>query len=385
MGLSGVGERREIEENRKLKSIKTMDSSNSIYSRAVSLVKYSRELIANEVDIIQLMTYYVLGKWIVEEQQGGENRAKYGKKVIEELSQKMNAEFGGGFSTSTLENCRKFYITYHDRISQPLVTEFESQKSQPLVGKLKEHMPFKLSWSHYLILMRIKDNSEREFYETEAYKEVWGKRELQRQYNSSLYERLALSKDKEGLLRMTSEGVIIEKPSDIIKQPTVLEFIGLEEKEHYVESDLENAILNKLQKFLLEMGKGYLFEKRQRRFTFDEDDYYVDLVLYNRLLKCYVLVDLKTDKLTHKDLGQMQMYVNYYDRYEKQEYENPTIGILLCKEKKDALIELTLPEDSNIYAAEYKLYLPDKKELQEKLREWIEELDDGTDIEEKDE
>lgn len=362
-----------------MKTVETADSRLAyICNKAVSLVKYSQGLITKEVNIIQLMTYFVLGKWIVEEQQNGENRAKYGKKVISKLSEKMNDSLGSGFSVSTLENCRKFYLTYQNRISQPLVTEFESQKSQPLVGKLKDEAPFKLSWSHYLILMRIKDDNERNFYEKEAQKEMWGKRELQRQYNSSLYERLALSQDKNGLMRMISEGAIVEKPTDIIKQPTVLEFIGLEEKAHYVESDLENAILDKLQKFLLEMGKGYLFEKRQRRFTFDEDNYYVDLVLYNRLLRCYVLVDLKTDKLTHQDLGQMQMYVNYYDRYEKQEFENPTIGILLCREKKDALIKLTLPENANIYASEYKLYLPDKKELQEKLKEWIEELDDNS-------
>ena len=357
-----------------------IDSLENICSKAVSLVKYSRKLVTKEVNIIQLMTYFVLGKWIVEEQQNGDNRAKYGQRIILQLSKNMNAALGGGFSTSTLENCRKFYLTYKDRISQPLVTEFESEKSQPLVVKLKEEQPFRLSWSHYLILMRIKDETERSFYEKEALNAMWGKRELQRQYNSSLYERLALSQDKNGLIRMASEGAIIEKATDVIKQPTVLEFIGLEEKEHYVESDLENEILDKLQKFLLEMGKGYLFEKRQRRFTFDEDDYYVDLVLYNRLLRCYVLIDLKTDKLTHQDLGQMQMYVNYYDRYEKKGFENPTIGILLCKEKKDALIELTLPENANIYASEYKLYLPDKKELQEKLKEWIEELDDNLDL-----
>jgi len=360
-----------------LSNIEIKSELDRVCNKAVELVKYSRALVVREVDIIQVMTYFVLGKWIVEEQQNGENRAKYGRRVISQISESMNKELGGGFSTSTLENCRKFYLTYQDRISQPVVREFETQKSQPLVTKLKEEAPFKLSWSHYLILMRIKDENERSFYEKEAQKEVWGKRELQRQYNSSLYERLALSQDKDGLMRMASEGAIIEKPTDIIKQPTVLEFIGLEEKEHYVESDLENAILNKLQSFLLEMGKGYLFEKRQKRFTFDEDNYYVDLVLYNRLLRCYVLIDLKTDKLTHQDLGQMQMYVNYYDRYEKTDFENPTIGILLCKEKKDTLIELTLPEDSNIYATEYKLYLPDKKELQEKLKEWIEELDNS--------
>lgn len=221
--------------------------------------------------------------------------------------------------------------------------------------------------------MRIENEAERSFYEIEAAKTGWGVRTLQRQYNSSLYERLALSRDKEGVLRLATEGNVITKPEDIIKQPTVLEFLGMEEKAKYSETDLEIALINKLQKFLLELGKGYLFEARQKRFTYDEENFYVDLVFYNRLLLCYVLIDLKVDKLTHQDIGQMQMYVNYYDRYEKLEDENPTIGILLCKEKNDALVEITLPKDANIYASEYKLYLPDKKLLQQKLKEWIEE------------
>lgn len=174
-------------------------------------------------------------------------------------------------------------------------------------------------------------------------------------------------------MRLASEENVITKPEDIIKQPTVLEFLGMEEKAKYSETDLETVLINKLQKFLLELGNGYLFEARQKRFTYNEDNFYVDLVFYNRLLRCYVLIDLKVDKLTHQDIGQMQMYVNYYDRYEKLEDENPTIGILLCKEKNDALVEITLPKDANIYASEYKLYLPDKKLLQQKLKEWIEE------------
>ena len=219
----------------------------------------------------------------------------------------------------------------------------------------------------------MENEAERSFYEIETAKSGWGVRTLQRQYNSSLYERLALSRDKESVLRLATEGNVITKPGDIIKQPTVLEFLGMEEKAKYSETDLETALINKLQKFLLELGKGYLFEARQKRFTYDEDNFYVDLVFYNRLLRCYVLIDLKVDKLTHQDIGQMQMYVNYYDRYEKLEDENPTIGILLCKEKNDALVEITLPKDANIYASEYKLYLPDKKLLQQKLKEWIEE------------
>ena len=200
-------------------------------------------------------------------------------------------------------------------------------------------------------------------------------RQLQRQYNSSLYERLALSRDKDAVMRLAQEGQTISKPDDILKNPLTLEFLGLKPEAVYSESKLETAIIDKLQQFMLELGKGFLFEARQKRFSFDEDNYYVDLVLYNRLLQCFVLIDLKVGKLTHQDLGQMQMYVNYYDRHIKEDFEKPTIGILLCKEKKDALVELTLPKDSNIYAQQYALYLPDKGVLQAKLKEWIDEQD----------
>lgn len=216
---------------------------------------------------------------------------------------------------------------------------------------------------------------ERRFYEIEAKNQNWSVRQLQRQYNSSLYERLALSKDKEAILRLAQEGQTINKPDDIIKNPLTLEFLGLKPDASHSETKFENAIIDKLQQFLLELGKGFLFEARQKRFTFDEENFFVDLVFYNRLLQCYVLIDLKVDKLAHQDLGQMQMYVNYYDRYVKQDFEKPTIGILLCKEKKDALVELTLPKDSNIYAQQYALYLPDKQLLQAKLKEWIDEHD----------
>ena len=309
----------------------------------------------------------------MEEQQEGSSRAKYGQQIINNLSEKLLTEFGRGFSGDTLKNARKFYLTYKERISETVFSLFAIEKSETVFSLLNETVPFQLSWSHYLQLMRIENANERNFYEIEALKSNWSVRTLQRQYNSSLYERLALSKDKSDILRLSTEGNVIAKPQDIIKQPTVLEFLGIEEKAKYVESDLESAIIDKLQKFLLEMGKGYLFEARQKRFTFNEDNFYVDLVTYNRLLHCYVLIDLKVDKLTHQDIGQMQMYVNYYDRYEKLDTENPTIGILLCKEKNDALVEITLPKDANIYASEYKLYLPDKKVLQDKLKQWIDE------------
>lgn len=233
--------------------------------------------------------------------------------------------------------------------------------------------PFKLSWTHYQILMRIEDREERDFYEKEAIRSNWNVSTLKRQIHSSLYERLALSRDKNDVMRLANEGAIPQKPEDILHTPYVLEFAGLEDKAAYHESDLESAVIGKMQKFLLELGKGFLFEQRQKRFTFNDKNFYVDLVLYNRLLRCYVLIDFKIDELTHQDLGQMQMYVNYYDRYEKIEGENPTIGILLCKQSDEALVDLTLPSNANIYAKEYKLYLPDKKLLQKKLKEWLEE------------
>ena len=235
---------------------------------------------------------------------------------------------------------------------------------------------FTVSWSHYQILMRIDNPDERSFYEIECAKQQWSVRQLQRQVGSSLYERLALSRNKDEVMRLACEGQTIEKPSDIIKNPITLEFLGLKPEAVYSETKLENAIISKLQNFLLEMGKGFLFEARQKRFTFDEENFYVDLVLYNRILQCYVLVDLKIDKLTHQDLGQMQMYVNYFDRYVRLDFEKPTIGILLCKSKKDALVELTLPKDANIYASAYELCLPDKALLQAKVKEWIEEFEE---------
>ena len=350
---------------------------NALCRNSIELIQHARKTAAKQVNLVQLMTYYALGYWIVEEQQSGKDRAGYGRKVIQTLSDALNAEFGKGFSVDTLENARKFYLCYQDRISETVFRKFVEEKSDTLFRISDEPLPFTLSWSHYLQLMRIKNPDERRFYEIEATKSAWSLRTLQRQYNSSLYERLALSRNKDEVMRLAREGNMIEKPTDIVKQPTVLEFLGLEEQAKYSETDLESSIIDKLQKFLLELGKGYLFEARQKRFTYDEENFYVDLVFYNRLLRCYVLIDLKIDKLTHQDLGQMQMYVNYYDRYQKLPDENPTIGILLCKEKNDAVVQMTLPESSNIFASEYSLYLPDKKMLQRKLQEWIDEETGG--------
>jgi predicted nuclease of restriction endonuclease-like (RecB) superfamily len=235
---------------------------------------------------------------------------------------------------------------------------------------------FTVSWTHYVVLMRIENTGERRFYEIEAAKQQWTVDDLKRQYNSSLYERLALSRDKTEVMRLANEGQTIEKPQDMLKNPLVLEFLGMEEKAGYSESDMESAIISRLQAFLLELGKGFLFEARQKRFTFDEKSFFVDLIFYNRLLQCYVIIDLKTTELKHQDLGQMLMYVNYFDRHVKAEHEKPTVGILLCKEKNDSIVQLTLPENSNIYASEYSLYLPDKDLLQQKLNEWTQEFEE---------
>ena len=342
----------------------TETSINALFEKIASVIEEARRRASTAINLSEVYAKFSVGRYIVEDEQEGNYKAAYGKQVLKRLSEKLSEKYGKGWSVETLTLTRKFYQTYSNSVNS--VYEIQPSTSEP-------HR-FVLSWSHYLVLMRIKDGNARSFYEIECAKQNWNVRWLQRQVNSSLYERLALSKDKSEVMRLSTEGQVIEKPADIIKNPITLEFLGLKPEAAYSESRLEGKIISKMQEFLLELGKGFLFETRQKRFTFDEENYYVDLVFYNRLLQCYILIDIKIDKLTHQDLGQMQMYVNYYDRHVKQEWEKPTIGILLCKEKKDALIKLTLPEDANIYATEYALYLPDKKELQEKLQQWIQEF-----------
>ncbi|MDI9469686.1 MAG: PDDEXK nuclease domain-containing protein, partial [Bacillota bacterium] len=334
---------------------------------------------------------FEIGRRIVEHEQGGEERAEYGKALLKELSAALTAEFGRGFSKRNLEYMRRFYLAYQDRrIAQMPSAQLPSmEKSQMPSGKLtnveqspqiwltasaKFNSPFNLSWSQYVFLISIDNPDERSFYEIEAAQGGWTLPELKRQFNSGLYERLALSRDKEGVKRLAAEGQLVARPEDLLKEPYVLEFLGLDERAKYSESDLESAIIDKLEHFLLELGKGFLFEARQKRFTFDEEHFFVDLVFYNRLLRCYVLIDLKIGKLGHGDLGQMQMYVNYFDRFVKLDEESPTVGIVLCKKKHDALVEITLPKDANIHAREYQLYLPDKELLRRKLAEWGEEV-----------
>ncbi len=346
---------------------------NNDFLRSVSdVLSQARKNAKTAVNISMVYAYYEIGRMIVEEEQQGENRAAYGKQLLKELSAYLTENCGKGFSVGNLKNIRQFYKVYSsDQIGETVFSQFENL---PAVSTGRK---FFLSWSHYLKLMRIDDVDERHFYEIECMKNNWSLREFQRQFDSALYQRLMLSTEKDAVKQLSEKGQIIEKSSDLVKDPYVLEFLGLEEKTKYSESDLETRIIDNLQTFLLELGAGYTFVARQKRFTFNESHFRVDLVFYNRLLRCFVVFDLKIGTLKHQDLGQMQMYVNYYDRYEKQEDENPTIGVLLCQDKEDSLVELTLPKDSNIYASKYQLYLPDKKMLQKKLQEWIDEETGG--------
>jgi predicted nuclease of restriction endonuclease-like (RecB) superfamily len=369
----------------------TKSNGVDFFESVAAIIEQARACVGRTADVTMCVAYFEIGRMIIEEEQGGKARAEYGKELIKQLSSFLTMRFKKGFSVSTLKNARKFYQVYSPSLQRSFVTEskdmplqkrqtmfsFFDWKKIPQKGQtmFAESIPFHLSWSHYLILMRIENPDARRFYEIEAESQQWTFRQLQRQYGSSLYERLALSRNKDKVMRLASEGQILEEPRDMLKDPLVLEFTGLEERAEYSESDLEQALIDNLQKFLLELGKGFLFESRQKRFTFDEKHFFVDLVLYNRLLQCYVLVDLKTDILKHQDLGQMQMYVNYFDRYVKTDQENPTVGILLCKEKNDSIVELTLPKDANIYSSAYSLYLPDKALLQQKLIEWTQEYE----------
>lgn len=343
-------------------------SPDALFSDIRSLIYQARKTAFQQIDKLQVITNFEIGRRIVEHEQKGEVRAKYGKAVLEELSKKLKAEFGRGYSRQNLYSMRTFYLTYRSEVT----SIFQAVPGKLSVDALSEC--FKLSWTHYLILLGLKNPEERRFYEVEAVSNGWVYREMERQIQSALYERLALSRDKKET-RELSKGQIIETPRDMVKDPYVLEFLGLKEEASYSEGDLETAIIDKLEHFLLELGKGFLFEARQKRFSFDEDHFCVDLVFYNRLLHCYVLIDLKLDKLTHQDLGQMQMYVNYFDRFVKTREENPTVGIVLCKRKKDALIELTLPKNANIFASAYQLYLPSKEELRRQLEEAVQDIE----------
>ena len=364
---------------------------------------------ARAVDAHLVVRNWLFGRYIVEYEQRGADRADYGARFLQSLASTLKPLGIKGTGPTNLKLFRQFYLIYRG-IGQtlsdfsetlPTIGQTLPDQSGPLLPKSSGKSPtasdllthdsvqiqptlsaellkhFHLGWSHYVELLTIESPDERRFYEIEAAANQWSVRELQRQIASSLYERLALSRDKEEIRRLATEGQIVVKAADLIKNPLVLEFLGLDERPHYSEQDLESAIIDQLESFLLELGKGFLFEARQKRFTFDNDHFFVDLVFYNRLLRCYVLIDLKRDKLTHQDLGQMQMYVNYFDRHVKLPDELPTIGIVLCHRKNDALVELTLPQDANIFASKYQLYLPSKEELKARLEQITHDLEGG--------
>lgn len=310
------------------------------------IIDKAREGAVRSVNFSRVQMYWNIGRRIFEEEQQGKVRAAYGSYLIKRLAERLEPEYGSGFGVRQLEKSRQFYKTY------PIASALRTQ----------------LNWTQYKLLIAISSSDKREYYELESVNNGWNSRELERQINSGLYERLLKSNDKEAVLAVARRERIPESPQEVIKDPMMLEFLGLERRAPYYEKDLESAIIDHLTEFLLEMGKGFAFVARQKRILLEDDEFFVDLVLYNRLLRCFVIVELKTGKLTHQDLGQLQMYVNYYDRCEKLKEENPTIGILLCSSKNDTVVKMALPEDNRtIMASRYELYMPSSAQLAEEV------------------
>ena len=336
--------------------MKEIQDINGLYQEVREIITSARQNAVRSVDFCRVQMYWQIGRRILEEEQKGKERADYGAYLLKNLAKKLEPEYGSGFSYRQLQFCRQFYRMY------PIANALRSQ----------------FNWTQYRLLIAISDDYKREYYELETMNNCWTARELERQINSQLYERLLLSNDKENVLAVARKERIPQQPQEIIKDPMVLEFLGLERKAEYYEKDLEQALITHLQKFLLELGNGFTFVARQKRILIEDDEFFADLVFYNRLLRCFVVIELKTEKLTHQDLGQLQMYVNYYDRVEKTPDENPTIGILLCTSKNDTVVKMSLPEDNtSILASQYQLYLP----TQEQLTKEIETLRRLTDME----
>jgi len=324
--------------------------NTSFYSEIRSIIIEARKQAVRSVDYERVKMYWHLGERVFVEEQKEQDRATYGEYLIKNLAEQLENEFGSGFSYRQLARARRFYRLY------PIVTALRTQ----------------LNWFQYRLLIAIEDNDKREYYELEAIKNAWTGRELERQINSLLYERLLLSNDKEAVLAVARKERIPEKPFEIIKDPTCLEFLGLKPQAEYYEKDIESALITHLQEFLLELGNGFSFVARQKRILIEDDEFFVDLVFYNRLLRCFVIIEIKTHKLTHESLGQLQMYVNYYDRYEKLPDESPTVGILLCTEKNELMVKISLPKDNkNILTSKYQLYLPSENELTEEIKKLL--------------
>lgn len=341
----------------------------TLYQNASNYIERARQNIHRTIDAEMVKAYWCIGRDIVEEEQQGRKRAEYGSSLLKELSVKLMKKYGEGFSLSTLHDIRKFYVTYPD-----IVVHHAGH------DEFKKGFKLNLGWIHYRALMRVPNLEARNFYEIEAEKNCWSGRELERQIHSLLYERLAKSKDKKGLMRLACKGQEINIAADAIKEPIVLEFVGLPESHRLVESKLEEAIINNLQEFLLELGKGFAFVARQKRLTLDGDHFYADLVFYHVILKCYVIIDIKTKKLSHADLGQMQLYVNYFDEEIVTPNDNPSIGLILCTKKSDAMVKYTLGEKAKqIFASTYQFHLPTEKELEAELKREIKEIESLSD------
>lgn len=331
-----------------------MELKKEFIQQIESIISFSRERAIRSIDTHRVMMYWEIGKEIVEEEQQGKDRAGYGEFLIKTLSETLEPQHGSGFSYRQLYLFRQFYRTF------PIVNALRSQ----------------FNWTHYKALIRIENKEKREFYIAENEKNNWSARQLERQINSQLFERLLLSNDIKSVLAVAREEKMPSDAKEIIKDPMVLEFLGLKRETAYYEKDLEQAIITHLQEFLLELGNGFSFVARQKRIHLDGDEFFIDLVFYNRLLQCFVIIEIKTTKITHQDIGQLQMYVNYYDRFEKQDFENSTIGILLCTDKNDAVVKITLPENNkNIVASKYQLYLPTEQQLIYEIKKEIEKLD----------
>jgi predicted nuclease of restriction endonuclease-like (RecB) superfamily len=351
----------------------------SIYRRIQAILEQARAQVARSVNTQMVRAYWLIGRELVEEEQRGQARAGYGEELLVQLAARLKAQFGRGYTPTNLRYMRLFYSAYphlldheihhaaRDKSETAALTGTEASPvpAAPSAGALNPN----LSWTHYRLLTKVESSHARSFYEIEAVRNHWSSRELERQMNSLLFERLAKSRDKQGLMRLATKGQEVQTPQDVIKDPTVLEFVGLPESPQLVETDLEQALITHLQIFLLELGKGFAFIARQRRITLEGDHFYVDLVFYHVILKCYILLDLKVEKLTHADLGQMQLYVNFYDETELTAGDNPTIGLILCADKNDLMVRYTLGEGKRqIFASRYKLHLPTEKELAEEIR-----------------
>jgi len=368
-----------------------MNSHPSLYSRIETILETAHAGISRTVNTTQVISNWLVGREIVEEEQKGKKRASYGKKEMEFLSKRLQAKFGGGYSVQNLFYMRQFYMIYPALLeippifhasrgkSLPTTAHFQNQISHAMRGITGEGLERavtigkfnpNLSWTHYRTLLRVEKPEARAFYEIEATTNNWAARELERQINSLLYERLSLSKDKDGLMKLATKGQEAQKPGDAIKDPIIMEFLGIPIAHQLVETQLEQALIANLQSFLLELGKGFAFVSRQERITLDGDHFYIDLVFYHTVLKCYVLIDLKVGKLTHQDLGQLQFYVNYFDRERLSQGDHPTIGLILCTDKNDAVVQYTLGKGQNerLFASRYKLHLPTEAELRAEIR-----------------